>query len=119
MVTSGLQVNKKNLRAEANVVKELAISLDKEGIETSLEYRIKRTRVDLVVIKDNMVKCCIEVKKKSRKKFNTDTRQYNKYNNIGIPTIYCMGSGNIDKTVKVVKDKMLKDLVEVEMIILN
>ena len=117
--TNGIKVNNKNLKAEANIVKDLIIKLNDNNITTSIEYKIKKSRVDIVVIKDNLVKCCIEVKKNTRKEFNTNTRQYKRYTQIGLPTIYCLGSKNINKTVEIVKDKMLKDTVKVEMIVLN
>lgn len=67
---------------------------------------ILSSRADIVIVKDNMVKCCIEVKKTKRTEL-TKARQYKKYNKLPIPTIYCLSKENIENTVNTVKEKML------------
>ncbi len=119
MHTTGIKVSKKQKRNEANVHALLYTELHNEKIEVYSEYRINNSRCDLVIVKDDLVKCAIEVKRRNRKDFNTGTRQFKKYEELNIPVIYCMGKNNINSTVELVKEKMLRDVVEVDMYVLN
>ena len=116
--TNGIPVSEKQTKNEANVVKDLVLALDKENIDMLLEYKVSSSRADIVIVKDNMVKCCIEVKKAKRTEL-TKARQYKKYNKLPIPTIYCLGKENIENTVNTIKEKMLGDQVKLEIIVHN
>ena len=93
---------------EANIQAELYRRLRSYNIPCCLEYRIKLPngtgycRADIVVIDgDSNIACIIEVKSRIKKKKPYEAgRQYQNYESLGIPFMYCMGWWEIEQTMK-------------------
>ena len=115
----GINLVHKKYFNEAKVQAELYRRLTNLGIKVGIEYKIGRSRCDLIIIKDDKIKGVIEVKKKKRKYFNKHTSQYHKYSLLTIPTIYCLGFNNIEPTINYVIEHFLTDKVEKGIIVFN
>ena len=93
---------------EANIQAELYNVLKFNKIESILGYRFKefRLRADLIVIKNNKIICACEIKSNRdfNKEPNLDTRQFRKYQALGIPIFYCNHMDKIEKVVNLIKD---------------
>ncbi len=97
---------------EANIQAEIYSRLRAIDIQCCLEYKIwinslqASSRADIVIIRDGYIIAIIEVKsRKVGSKPNKNGRQYQKYEAIGIPFIYCMCSEDIDSVISWVRWK--------------
>lgn len=97
---------------------ELYHKLRQENIDARSEIKIKRTKADLVIVKDGYIKCCIEVKTRPGR-IKVNGSQHYRYTKLGVPVIYCCGKENISKTVDCVKENFLEDLVVIDQFYYN
>ena len=99
-----MKVDVKQLKNEENIKLALYKELSAiEEIDVFGEYRINRSRCDLVVTKDNEVLYGIEVKRSSKPSKRTKQKEKYKLNNV--PVIYCYKS-DVDKVVSFVDDNL-------------
>lgn len=95
---------------EANVQAELYRQLRNKGIRCCLEYKMKtpkgeNVRVDCVIMDANdFIILLVETKssKRENKRVNTGTRQYERYEDLGLPFTYCINTKDAEPIVEAV-----------------
>ena len=103
-------VTPKRGTTEATLQAEIYHQLRKKKIKSFLEYKIGNCITDIVVLDNTENICCtIEVKRNKKQGVKRDSRQYNKYKNLGIPFIYCTHESYIKNTVNLVKQYINKE----------
>lgn len=97
-------------RTEGKVQCELYHQLQLAGLEVWPEIKIitgerYNLRADLAVYHNNELLVLVEVKNKDAGGIvNEEGRQYQKYANLGVPFIYCLGYFQIQDTVEYIKN---------------
>lgn len=121
MTTQGLKISSCKLtRGDGDVHAELYRKLVNDGIEVKAKTRLGNLRCDLAIVKDGYVKCAIEVlPERYEGRVNTNTRKFNKYKELSVPTVYCVGEKNINDTISFIKENMLQDEVPVGVFVMN
>lgn len=77
---------------------EMYRKLINNGIPVEVEYKIKGSRFDLIVVKNGKVIAIVETKKATKN--HKLGKQYKKYSSYGVPLFYVRGMIQVSGTVK-------------------
>lgn len=95
---------------EATLQAEIYHQLRKKNIKSVLEYKINNCITDIAVLDSTENICCaIEVKRNRKREVKRTSKQYNKYEKLGIPFIYCVHESRIKDTVDLIQRYINKE----------
>lgn len=111
----------RTVETEATVQAQLYHLLTMKDVDLILEQtaptgektktgRPEKIRIDIAVLnEDSDLICCIEVKRSKDRKINKESRQYAKYQALGVPFMYCLGCDEIPKATRWVLNQLHQD----------
>ena len=102
--------------SEATIQAEIYHQLKTIGIECYLEQnfdiiykgRPHKVRADIIIVKNYNIVCICEVKNGLDERPNKNTRQYHKYQILGIPFFYCMNVSQINNVISDITNLYIK-----------